>query len=229
MLENHINFKSYTLKQVTKKAIKTLLISPIFVLSAITLTASPLSTAHAAPFDNVAITGTKTKSFSSYDAVYIAPIQLSLPQNGEKTLRRTRLGLSTNAGRRFRPISDRDRDRKANDLYGELSAALERNFELADSPGVGILTIKTTLTDLRSTRPTIADYSNQINLSANSLYTGGASIIIVLSEDGSEIANISDKFDTSFNDPRPRVGIWEDADRAFERWGRNLRKYISKN
>ncbi len=178
------------------------------------------STANAGPFDKISYSS-KTKPFSEYSQVYIDIVDVSLDLNVRRAGPRT--------GRFDRPVSERDQSEKANDLHNDLINRIGNRFELADRPGPGILTLSATITELKSSRPTIADYSQQVSLSANSVYVGGAAATFVLSENGQELATISDKDFGSFNDGLPRIGIWSDTDRAFGRWGRKMAKFLAKN
>lgn len=188
-----------------------------FVIAIAALFSMPAS---AGPFDKVSYTG-ENKSFSEYTAIYIAPVEVSLEEPANRFRRRR--------GNGDRPVSNSDQAQKANDLYEDLSRNVGNRFDLADNPGPGILTISTTLTELQSTRPTQADYTQEVSLNFNSVYAGGAAATFVLSENGSEVATLSDRYFGSFNDGLPRNGIWSDTDRTFSRWSRNISKFLAKN
>ena len=176
--------------------------------------------AAASSFDRVSFSQ-KDKALSSYEEVYIAPVEVSLPEAASRfALRR---------GRGERGVSERDQSDRAQDLYDSLSYSIGERFSLADAPGPGVLTVRATITRLASTRPTVEDYRRDVNLDLNSIYTGGADISIVLTENGSEVATLSDSDFGNLNDGRIRAGIWSDADRAFSRWGRKLAKFLAKN
>lgn len=172
----------------------------------------------AASFDNVETS--TDKHLATFEAVYIAPVKAELNLD-VRAIDRT--------GNGDRPISDRDIADKANDLHSMLERAFARSFTIVDAPGPGVLTIEATLTDLVSTFPTITDYSRNINLSSNSIYTGGAEVTFLLSEDDQTLTTINDRRFGNLNDGRLRVGIWDDADRTFNTWARRLAKFVAKN
>ncbi|MCZ8318563.1 MAG: DUF3313 family protein [Lysobacteraceae bacterium] len=121
-----------------------------------------------------------------------------------------------------RPVRPRDAATKAADLAKELKRGLARDFEVVASPGPGVLVVKPTLTRLASSRPTLADFEREPGLSHESVYAGGATVTVALERDGATVGTLSDTYTGTFGDGNPRVGIWQDADRAFSRWGRQL-------
>ena len=174
-------------------------------------------------FDDIQYTAQLERTLSSYDAIYIAPVEIALP-TPVKTTRSRR-----SRGRIARPVSERDQTQKANDLYEDMTRQLERRFELASAPGPNVLTVRTTITELRSSRPTGADFNIDTNLSASSVYAGGAAASFTLETNGEPLVLLSDEYYPSLNDGNPRVGIWQDTDNAFRRWSRNLARFISRN
>ncbi|MEO9968640.1 MAG: DUF3313 family protein [Hyphomonadaceae bacterium] len=177
--------------------------------------------AQAAPFD--AIDRATDAPLYSYEKVYIAPVETDF---SEHPVRR-----STRDLRGFRPISERDQARKASDFAEELQSAFGKKYLLVDAPGDGILTIEATLTKLVSTRPTIADARSRTGLSFSSLYVGGADYQINLIEGSTLLTRIEEKQsnNSNLNDGLPRVGIWADADRSFDRFARQLARYVENN
>lgn len=190
-------------------------------LAATTLLAAAPVYASAQSFDDVTETGAKTKAFSDYSSVYVAPVEMAIPERGSRLTRRTRPDV--------RDVSSSDQARKAESLHEDLTRQLGRNFDIVDQPGSGTLTVAVTITELRSSRPTIEDLSQNVGLSAVSVYAGGASAVFVISDGDTVLTTISDSYDGSFADGTPRVGIWADADRAFSRWSRNIRRYLARN
>ncbi|MFQ5564035.1 MAG: DUF3313 family protein [Parvularculaceae bacterium] len=169
-------------------------------------------------FDEVALT--TDKQLASYEAVYIAPVKAELNLDVRQIDR---------SGSGDRPISDRDIADKISDFQRELERAFSRSFDLADAPGPGVLTIEATLTDLASTRPTMAEYSRRVSLDFRSVYVGRAEASFVLSGDGEVLATLSDRYVGSFTDGRPRIATWDDADYAFDSWARKLVKFVERN
>jgi len=157
-----------------------------------------------------------TSSLSSFESVYIAPVSIDLPE-------------STNRRDEDRPVSRRDQDAKAEDLFEDLTAAFEGEFSVVSAPGDGVLTIETTITDLRSSRPTQADLSREPGLSFSSVYAGGVAATFSIYENSTLLAETEENYYSNFNDGQPRVGVWQDADRGFSRISRRIVKYIQKN
>jgi|GEM_PF-1021015 len=180
------------------------------------------ATAHAGPFDDVSLT-TETP-LSSYEKVYIAPVVVDF---GDQRIRTSIRDL-----RGIRPVSDRDQALKAEDLAADLQREFSKRYIVVDAPGEDILTLETTVTKLVSSRPTIADRSfTNVNLDFRSVYAGGADYLVRLSEGDQLIGTIEENHtrNTSLNDGRVRAAIWQDADRSFNRFSRQLARYIQKN
>lgn len=160
------------------------------------------------------------KSLASFEKVYIAPVSVALDPETRRSVRDIRSD---------RPVSEQDQERQARELHEDLTRAFGQSFEIAEQPGPGVLTVDTTITRLVSTRPTIADASNTPGISFDSLYAGGADYDVTLRENGTVLAEIADARQTSLNDQRPRVGVWQDADRTHSEFSRQLARYVSKN
>ncbi len=127
-----------------------------------------------------------------------------------------------------RSVSERDSLSRAQALRTQLQRALGKRFKIVDAPGAGVLEIQPELTKLSSSRPTMADYRRQQGLSFDSIYAGGAAVKMRLLRDGQEVAMIEDRHDGSLGDGLSRIAIWQDADRAFIRWGRLLSEWLDK-
>jgi len=172
----------------------------------------------AGSFDSETLT--EGRKLSSFDSVYIAPVQANLDLN---VVRFDRSGYGDRA------VRDEDAARKAADFYDELVEEFGESFSLADAPGSGVLTVQATLTKLESSRPTLADYNRDTSVSFRSVYAGGAAMTAVFSEDGATLAEVSDEFISNLNDGRTRAGLWQDADRAFEQWAHKLAKFAKED
>ncbi|MEE2690931.1 MAG: DUF3313 family protein [Pseudomonadota bacterium] len=173
-----------------------------FAILAITTTASA--------FDRESLTG--EKALSSFSSVYIAPVAVSLEQDRDD-----------------RPVRDKDAAERA-DLFREaLIDRFEKRFDIADAPGDDVLTVEATLTRLEATRPTLADYSKQPGLAFESVYAGGAAFTATLSENGAPLAEISDRYTSSLGDHSPKIATWQDVDRAFSNWARQLVDFVEEN
>ena len=195
-----------------------------FIKHALAFTAATTmvaTTAHAAPFDT--IDRATDAPLSSYEKIYIAPVEVDFSEHQIRRNLRDRRGV--------RPVSESDQARKAEDLSEDLERAFGKKFTLVDAPGDDVLTVEATLTKLVSTRPTIADSRINIGLSFNSLYVGGADYRINLTEGETLLATIEERQsqDSNLNDGRPRVGIWSDADYSFHKFSRQLVRYVQNN
>ena len=187
------------------------MLSPQKILIAAAFAVSLAFSGSAAAFDTETIS--TDKRLSEFAAVYIAPVDLDLDFDD----------------RDDREVSERDQEARAADFYDDLVRAFSREFAIANEPGEGVITIQATLTDLASSRPTGADFRRKPGLSFDSVYAGGAAVEIELLEDGETLAEISDDYSGNFNDGNPRVGVWQDANRAFSLWARQLVKFVRKN
>ncbi|MEM6899673.1 MAG: DUF3313 family protein [Pseudomonadota bacterium] len=193
--------------------------SPSRFAAALFLTAAMTSPALAAPFDE--ITKTVDDTLASYESVYIAPVQLDLPEDTRRTVRDIRSP---------RPVTERDQTRRAERLQRDLTRAFGNNFELVDAPGEDVLTVETTLTGLRSTRPTLADQIAEVQLDFGStVYAGGADYAVRLSEADTVLVEIEESDKSNLNDGRPRVGTWQDADRSSRLFSSRLARYVRDN
>ncbi|MEM7663826.1 MAG: DUF3313 family protein [Pseudomonadota bacterium] len=180
-----------------------------------TVIATPAS---ASPFDELTKSG--DDALATYQSVYIAPVQVDLPTDTRRSVR------DINSPR---PVTERDQALRAERLQRDLTRAFGKNFELAEAPGEDVLTVETTLTGLRSSRPTIADQSAEVLLDFNSVYAGGADYTVRLSEASNVLVEIEERDRSNLNDGRPRVGVWQDADRSSRRFSTRLAKYVRNN
>lgn len=192
-----------------------------FTKYALAATAMLGASACASTFDLVE-TQTDT-ALSSFEKVYIAPVETDL--SGHPVRR------SVRDVNRTRPVSERDQSRKASELTADLEREFAKHYILVDAPGPDVLTVGTTLTKLVSTRPTIADRSLPLGIDFSSVYLGGADYQVSLVANETVLATIEEETssNSSFNDGLPRVGIWQDVDRSFNRFSRKLVSYVESN
>ncbi len=174
------------------------------------LIAAVAASSSAAAFDRESVTG--DKALSSFKSVYIAPVALALEQ-----------------GRDERPVRDKDAAARAEAFHEDLIDAFDGAFDMASAPAAGVLTIEATLTKLIATRPTMADFTDQPGLGFESVYAGGAAFSATLSEDGETLAEIGDRYASTLGDGAPKIATWQDADRAFSQWARQLVGFVEEN
>lgn len=160
-----------------------------------------------------------TTKLSSFESVYIAPVAVALEESGSRP---GHLGGE-------RAVSDKDAARKAADFQEDLADEFGDEFTLATGPGSGVLTIAATLTRLEASRPTIEDLREQPGLSLESRYAGGGAVTVVFSAGGATLAEVSDRYTETLDDHRFQAGVWQDTDRAFSSWARQLVEFVKKN
>lgn len=168
-------------------------------------------------FDEVQVM--RPGALTGIQGVYVAPAAVELPAPARRGDRRS--GSP-------RPVTPRDGETKAADLTTALRRGFGKGFALVDSPGPGVLVVEATLTRLEASRPTMADYHEEPGLGFESVYAGGAALSVRLSRDGSDVAVLKDRYTGSFGDGTPRIGIWQDTDRAFSMWSRRLPRWVEQ-
>ncbi len=163
----------------------------------------------------------KANDLSGYDKIYIAPVTIadSLANREAKPMPRRQSS--------DRPVSEKDLKAKAERLHKKLLEQLSDSKTIVEAPGDDVLTIEAEIVDLRSNRPTMADYRAQPNLSSESLYTGGATINFVFTVNGDVVKTMEEDYYGSFTDPFPTRSTWGDADDAIRRAARNVAKALN--
>ena len=153
----------------------------------------------------------------AYEAVYVAPATA-----GEDVARR--VGYNpVGATDRTRPIGERELARQLEELTEALERRLGEVVRLAPAPGPGVLTIETELTALAANRPTQAEVAATPSLDFRSISVGDAGVRMTLSENGRTLATLEDRaFRRNLNDPGIGVGIWNTADRFYDRLSRKV-------
>lgn len=196
------------------------------VAAAALFTASAGLSASAGPFDSLEVSQ-EALALAQYEAVYIAPVVMDLKFDTQfRNIRRIQ-----RPGRdESRPMTDAEIERKANDLHKDLRQALSKRMTLVDAPGEGVLTVEATVTRILPSRPTQEELGRRVGLQlSGSISAGGADIDVALSENGTSLAQISEDYKGNLNDGFPRVNIWQDADRAYDRLAKKLARYVAKN
>lgn len=168
-------------------------------------------------FDKAAVP--QPAALAGVEAVYVAPVALDLPEAGNRYDRR---------GDKPRAVLPRDAEAQAERLHAALRRGFDRDFTLADAPGAGVLVVEATLIGLASSRPTMADLQREPGISFESVYAGGASLRVRMHRDGRDVAMIEDQYVGTFADGQPRIGIWQDADRAYSMWSRQLPSFVEQ-
>jgi hypothetical protein len=158
-------------------------------------------------------------ALANVQSIYVAPVTLELPAGARRNDRRPDAP---------RPVSVSDAEAKAADLTAALRRGFAKEFTVVEAAAPGVLVVEATLTRLEASRPTMADYQREPGLGFESVYTGGAAMNVRLSRDGSDIAVLKDRYVGSFNDGTPRIGVWQDTDRAFTRWSRQLPQWVAQ-
>ena len=158
-------------------------------------------------------------ALSNVQAIHVAAVALELPAPTRRSDRR---------GDAPRPVTPRDAEAKAADLTAALRRGFAKDFTVVDAPGPGVLVVEAKLTRLEASRPTMADYHREPGLGFESVYAGGAALDVRLTRDGSDIAVLKDRYIGSFGDGTPRIGVWQDTDRAFSLWSRQLPSWVAQ-
>jgi len=184
------------------------------VLFSLAIFALPLT---ASAFDEAAVTN--PAALANVQSVFVAPVVLELPEAANRFDRRSG---------QPRAVAPRDAETKAIDLAAVLKRGFAKEFTLADGPGPGVLVVTPTLLGLESSRPTLADYNQEPGLSFESVFAGGATLSIRMERDGEEVATIKDRYQGNFGDGSMRIGVWQDTDRAFQLWSRQVPSWVEQ-
>lgn len=189
-----------------------------FLIAAAFSSASAFAPAFSAPFDK--IQGDTEAALAGFEKVYIAPVKVEL---ADKRVRRSIIDRNSP-----RPVSQSDKALKAQDAYEDIVRAFSKKFQIVEAPGSDVLTVEAVVTKLISSRPTLEDYNQQATLNFQSVYAGGADFDVRLLQGDAVLVEISDSNRTSFNDGRPRIGIWQDYDYVSNRFARKLARYVQQ-
>lgn len=156
--------------------------------------------------------------FRRFDAVYVAPVEIS-----DEIAARIDTG-GTSLGRRdARPLGERDIERNKRELAEAVRAEVGSAARLADAPGPGVLTVALTLTSLDANRPTMAEQRANPGLSFDSVAVGGAGVTGELREGNTVLATFSDQNAiVRITDPGVGTGLWTVADRFYRQLGDKL-------
>lgn len=181
-------------------------------LAALALTACATTTGPEAVGRFDSFETVKTADFTSYKNVYIAPLKAS-SEVMDLVGYRTR-GKSDPK----RPLLARDIDSQLAELEDDLRKAIGAKATLVDSPAMAsTLTIEVTVTELASNRPTQADIADNIGLSMESIYRGGAAVDVRFLDGETLLATATDSNvgDTQLEFISPSV--WGEAKKFYLR------------
>lgn len=189
------------------------------LIGSLILASSAFTTAMAVPFDTLTVS--EETQLAAYEKVYIAPVSVNLTEDTRRNIR------DINSER---PVTPQDQARRADKFQKYLARDFGKRFEIVEAPADDVLVIEATITQLASTRPTLADANVNVQLDfSRSIYAGSASYSVNLQAGDLVLAEIADSYDTTLNDGRPRIAIWQDADAGLSLFSRQLARYVAKN
>lgn len=182
--------------------------------------------AAAAPFDKVEVSS--QTQLATYQKVYIAPVSISLEEPTASLLAQRRRSAYISGQR---PISEDTQTRKSSDLYDDLRRTFAKDFVLVDGPGQDVVTISAEITKLIPSRPTHAERNRSVGSLdyGRSVSAGGVDYTVVMSTGSEPVISIRDSFRASLSDGVPRNSVWHDVDRSFDRFSRQLARFVKAN
>lgn len=186
-----------------------------------------LPTASAAPFDTVDVRS--ETQLATYQKVYIAPVAISLDEPATNLL--SQRSRSQNIASQ-RPVSAEAQTRKSDDLHADLTRTFSKDFVVVDAPGADVLTVSAEITRLIPSRPTPEERKRGVGspVFANSVSPGGVDYNVQISSGSEEaIIQIEESSRSSLNDGYARINVWHDVDRSFDRFSRQLAKFVKSN
>ncbi|MEM9839683.1 MAG: DUF3313 family protein [Pseudomonadota bacterium] len=165
-----------------------------------------------------------TKDFTGYERVHI-PRPAVGPDVQERIGARTR-GIRNDV----RPLGQRDVDAMVDRLHRDMQSAVGEVVTLVEAPGPGVLTIKTTVIDLDSNRPTQQELALEPSLSLQSLYAGESSIEFEFLENGELLAEARDTDNVVSLQDQAIIGagIWTTAQQHFRQVSNKLAALLAR-
>ncbi len=193
--------------------------------AALMLTSS-LASVSAEPFESIEITSEQV--LSSYQKIHIAPVEVTLVDDEPKLLAERRRSSYV---RSQPPVDERDQARKAEDLHKQLTHRFASQFTLVSSPAEDVLTISTKITRMLPSRPTSGQRRRGVGALGfgSSVSAGGVDYAVTMSASGVQFYSITESYRSNLNDGLPRTGVWQDADRSFDRFSRQLLHFVRSN
>ncbi|WOI53746.1 DUF3313 family protein [Parvularcula sp. LCG005] len=163
-------------------------------------------------FDDFTVAAGGTADFTGYDMVFLAPIAVS-----DDLMER--VGYQPRSLRDdIRPLSERELNAKVAQFDEQLRAKLGPVATLTDGPGLGVLTIEVTLTDLEANRPTQAELAASPGLSYESRAAGGASADVAFYEGERLLATARDTEVGTMRIDEIPGSTWYEANQFFARF-----------
>ncbi|MEM6746231.1 MAG: DUF3313 family protein [Pseudomonadota bacterium] len=167
-------------------------------------------------FDTVDIG--ELSDFTAYDSVYLVP---SIANDEVMELTNIRTYRAT---RPEQPLDEMDIKRKLADFDDSLKEALGEKVTLVDAPGPGVLVIRPVLTALEANRPDLTRAGRIYPGITRVFAVGDAAVIYQFAADGETIGTLTDSTSDRVLNERGflPIGVWETADRFFNRSASSL-------
>jgi len=196
------------------------------LLAAMLASASAFTSVSAASFDSVEVT--TEQGLGSFQKVYIAPVEITLAEDEPRLLSERR---RTSYVRSQPPVDPEEQARKAQDLHNQLTRRFSSGFTLVDAPAPDVLTISAEITRMLPSRPTFGQRRRGVGALnfGSSVSAGGVDYTVQMSSGDTSLYNITESYRSNLNDGLPRTGVWQDADRSFNRLSRQLLRFVQNN
>jgi hypothetical protein len=189
------------------------------VFAAVAACATPTGEMAASRFDTFEMMS--SRSLSSYDQVYIAPVTASAELVARVDYR------TAGPSDRVRPLGQRDLDGRIAELEDDLRREIGMVAELVDAPGPGVLTVAVELTDLDANRPTQAELAQSPGLSMQSVAAGKAAATVIFADGDETLARGMDARIGDLNDVILPAATWSEADRFFDSFAGKVAALLS--
>lgn len=198
---------------------------PILLATALA-SATTFAPVSASSFDKVEVT--TEQELSTFRKVYIAPVEITLADDDPRLLSERR---RTSYVRSQPPVDEEEQTRKAQDLHKQLTRRFSSQFTLVDAPADDVLTISAEITRMLPSRPTAGQRRRGVGALdfGGSVSAGGVDYTLQMSAGETPLYNITDSYRSNLNDGLPRTGVWQDANRSFNRFSRQLLRFVQNN
>jgi hypothetical protein len=198
---------------------------PILLAAALT-SATAFAPVSASSFDKVEVT--TEQELATFEKVYIAPVDITLADDEPRLLSDRR---RTSYVRSQPPVDEEEQTRKAQDLHKQLTRRFSSEFTLVEAPADDVLTISAEITRMLPSRPTGSQRSRGVGALnfGGSVAAGGVDYTVQMSSGETPLYNITESYRSNLNDGLPRTDVWQDADRSFNRFSRQLLRFVQNN